>query len=100
MKSVDIIVPVYSGNLVEMGPNITQQIDFFRKNLNGHRWKIVIAINGKNAGEIIDLAKDLSKKYKEVSYIYTEVVGKGAGVLAGWERSDACLLYTSPSPRD
>ena len=92
MKSVDIIVPVYSGNLVELAPNIAQQIDFFRKNLNGYRWKIVIAINGKNAGEIIDLAKYLSKKYKEVSYIYTEVAGKGAGVLAGWERSDADIL--------
>lgn len=92
MKSVDIVVPVYYGNLEELGPNIGRQVDFFRKNLNGYNWKIVVAINGENADEIIDLTKKLSKKYKEVSYIYTKLAGKGAGVIAGWKNSGADML--------
>ena len=92
MKSVDIVIPVYYGNLRELYPNIAHQVNFFRKNLNDYNWKIIIAINGKSADEIINLAKKLSKKYKEVSYIYTEIEGKGAGVLTGWEKSNADIL--------
>jgi glycosyltransferase involved in cell wall biosynthesis len=92
MKSVDVIVPVYHGNIVELEPNIIKQVDFFRENLTDYKWKIVIAINGKDANEIISLAKNLSGKYKEVSYIYTETAGKGAGVLTGWKNSKADIL--------
>jgi len=92
MKSVDVVVPVYYGNLEELRPNIERQIEFFKENLSDYNWRIVIAVNGENAGEIINLSKELSKNHKEVSYIYTEVPGKGAGVISGWENSDADIL--------
>lgn len=92
MKSVDIVIPVYYGNLKELEPNVERQVKFFRKNLAGYDWKIVIAVNGLKADAIINLAKKLSKKYKEVSYIYTKTPGKGAGVIDGWKKSDADIL--------
>lgn len=92
MKSVDIVIPVYYGNLGELKPNVVRQVGFFRKNLSDYKWRIVISVNGKNAGEIINLSKELSQKYKEVSYLYTEVSGKGSGVIIGWENSNADIL--------
>jgi len=92
MKSVDIVVPVYYGNLEELGRNIVKQVEFFRENLSDYNWKIVIAINGNNTDKIMALSKTLSRKYKEVIYIYTETAGKGAGVIAGWKVSDADIL--------
>jgi glycosyltransferase involved in cell wall biosynthesis len=92
MKSVDIAVPVYYGNISELEPNITRQVEFFRKNLSGYDWKITIAINGKNPEDIISLSKKIGKKFKEVSYIYTETSGKGAGVITAWQNSSADIL--------
>lgn len=92
MKTVDIVIPVYYGNLKELEPNISKQVEFFRKNMSGYKWRILIAINGKSADEIISLAKGLSRDYKEVSYVYTKTPGKGSGVIAGWENSSADIL--------
>lgn len=92
MKYVDIAIPVYYGNIGELEPNIKKQVEFFRKNLTDYNWRIVIAVNGKNPEEIINLSKELCKKYKEVSYIYTEIPGKGAGVITAWQNSKADIL--------
>lgn len=92
MKTVDIIIPVYHGNLKELQPNIERQVKFFRKNLKEYDWRIVIAINGGDANAIIDLSEMLSKQYKEVSYIYTKIPGKGSGVITAWEKSNAEIL--------
>ena len=92
MKSIDIIVPVYYGNLKELAPNILTQVIFFRENISDYNWRIIIAINGKNADEIINLSKELSEKHEEISYIYTPVQGKGSGVMTAWEKSKADIL--------
>jgi predicted glycosyltransferase involved in capsule biosynthesis len=92
MKSLDIVIPVYYGNIGELELNITRQVEFFRKNLANYNWRIVIAINGKNADAIINLAKKLGEKFKEVSYTYTETQGKGAGVIMTWESSNTDIL--------
>ncbi len=88
-KSVDIILPVYSGNLNELEESIKKQVQIYNKILKDYKWNIVISINGKNADKIIHLSKILSKKYKNVRYNYTEVPGKGSGVINGWLNSKA-----------
>jgi len=92
MKSIDIAVPVYYGNIGDLEHNISRQVEFFIKNLTDYEWKIIIAINGKNPEKIINLSKELGKKYKNVSYIYTEMPGKGAGVITAWLNSNADIL--------
>ncbi|TAL48580.1 glycosyltransferase [archaeon] len=92
MKSIDIAIPVYYGNIGELEPNINRQVEFFRQNLSAYDWRIVIAINGKNADDITNLSKKLSKEFKEVSYIYTPIPGKGAGVITAWQNSKADIV--------
>src|SRR3989338_8195073 len=88
-KSVDIILPVYYGNLNEMGESIKKQVQSYSILLRDYKWNIIISINGPNAYDIIKLSKKLCKKYKNVKYLYTEVSGKGSGVINGWLKSKA-----------
>ena len=89
MKTVDIILPVYFGNLNELEESIKTQVELYNKILKNYKWNVVISINGKNAEQIIDLSKKLSKKYKNVKYLYTGIPGKGSGVINGWVKSNA-----------
>ena len=89
MKSVDIILPVYHGNIIELEDSIRKQYDYYKKNLKNYKWNVIISINGKNADKIIELSKKLSRKYKNVRYLYTNISGKGAGVINGWLKSNA-----------
>jgi len=91
-KSVDIILPVYYGNFDEIEGSIKKQINVYNKLLNNYKWKIVISINGKNPDKLIKLSKRLSKKYKNLGYIYTEAPGKGSGVINGWLNSKADIM--------
>ena len=90
--SVDVILPVYYGNLDELEESIKKQVAYFKLHLKNYRWAIVISINGKNAGKIISLSKILSKKYKNVKYLYTKIPGKGSGVINGWLKSKADVM--------
>ena len=87
--TVDIILPVYRGNITQVEPGVNKLIQYFRENLKNYSWKIVISVNGSGADEILSLSKKLSKKYKEVVYVYTESGGKGNGVFNGWQHSKA-----------
>jgi hypothetical protein len=90
--SVEIAIPVYYNNLLEIEESVSKQIEFFSKTLTDFNWKIVIAINGKNAEKIINKSKELSKAYKNVAYIYTPNPGKGHGVLSAWKSSNADIM--------
>lgn len=92
MKRVDIMLPVYYRNLHEIEPSIKKQVSFFSKALKNYDWTIVLAINGKNAEKVISLAKKLHEKYGRVSYDYTEIPGKGSGILHSWMRSKADII--------
>lgn len=90
--SVDIAIPVYFGNIKELGWSIKNQVEFYKKHLKDFKWTIVIAINGKNSEKIIAKSRKLSKKYKNVKYIYTPLIGKGAGVMEAWKNSKADIM--------
>ena len=92
MTKVDIMLPVYQGNLHEIKPSIEKQVSFFSKALRNYDWKIVLAINGKNPEKVIELAKSLNKKYPRVWYSYVEQPGKGSGIIHSWSRSKADII--------
>ncbi len=87
--SVDIILPVYHGNLKELEWSINNQVNSYNRILKEYNWRVIISINGKNPEEIIKLSEILSKKYKNVEYLYTKIPGKGSGVINGWIKSKA-----------
>ena len=88
-KTVDIILPVYCGNINQLENSVKDLVSYFRKNLRDYHWQILLSVNGKNADEILKLSKRLSRIYKEVEFIYTEQGGKGVGVMSGWKHSKA-----------
>lgn len=92
MKSVDIAIPVYYGNIEELELNIPKLVNFMRENLNDYKWRVVIAINGKNADAIIKAAENISRSYPEVKHIYTPIPGKGSGVITAWKSSNSDIL--------
>jgi len=91
-KTVEIMLPVYSGNLHEIAPSIEKQMKKFSKSLKKYNWKIVLAINGKDAEKVIALAKMLHKKYPRVIYDYARQPGKGSGIMHAWSRSKADII--------
>lgn len=88
-KTVDVILPIYWGNINQLEGSVNELVDYFRKNLKDYHWQILLSVNGKNADNILNLSKRLARKYKEVKYIYTTESGKGIGVLSGWKHSKA-----------
>ena len=91
MKSIDIAIPVYYGNIPYIEESIKKQIKFYNKNLNDYKWSIVLAINGPDKG-IIKFANNIIKKYENTRYTYTNVHGKGAGIKACWRESNADIV--------
>ncbi|MBI2507696.1 glycosyltransferase [Candidatus Woesearchaeota archaeon] len=89
MKSVDIVIPIYYNNIDEIEPSVREQIDFYKKNLKEYRWKIVIGINGLDKNGIVEKVEDLSKRYENVAYDYTDQAGRGASLNRTFVNSKA-----------
>lgn len=93
-RSVDIALPVYYGNVPEVESSVATLVSYCQKMLKEYAWTIVIAINGKQAEHIMNLAKKLEKKYKgKVTHVYTPYPGKGNGVIEAWSKRKADI-YT------
>lgn len=88
---VDIVIPVYYGNLKELEPSIIKQLEFYNKKMNNYDWKIVIGINGKKEG-IVAEAKRLCEKYPNVTYDYTPNPGKGHSIKKTFMESNADIV--------
>jgi len=88
-KTIDVILPVYRGNIHQLELGVDKLVKHFRENLKNYHWQILISVNGSGAESILDLSKKLCRRYKEVKYIYSEQSGKGIGVLNGWKHSKA-----------
>ncbi len=92
MKRIDIVFPVYHGNLHEIEPCIDVVIPFFSNQLTDYDWHIVFAINGKDPEQIIKLVKKINGVHKSVWYDYAEQPGKGSGVIHSWSESTADII--------
>jgi glycosyltransferase involved in cell wall biosynthesis len=89
---VDIMLPVYHGNLAEIPGSVKKQVDFFEEALKDYDWRIVLAINGRNADEVIRLAKNLGKNDRRIGFSYVEQSGKGSGIIHAWSMSNADII--------
>jgi hypothetical protein len=89
---LDIMLPVYRGNLPQIPGSLDTQVRFFRQALTDYEWRIVLAINGPEADHVIDLARKRGEKDRRVTYDYVERPGKGSGIIHAWSGSDADIL--------
>jgi glycosyltransferase involved in cell wall biosynthesis len=89
---VDIMLPVYHGNLDEIPSSIQKQVEYYEEALKEYQWRIVLAINGPNAENVISLAQKLGRQNKRIAYDYVEQPGKGSGIIHSWCRSEADII--------
>lgn len=92
MKKLDLMLPVYYGNLHEVEPCIEQLVPYFTESFKEYDWRIILAINGKNQEEMIALVKKLHTKYPRVWFDSVERAGKGSGIIHAWSNSPADIL--------
>lgn len=90
-KKVDIVVPVYYKEAPHLEHHIKQQREYFAKNLKGYRWTIVIANNGPRK-DAVEIARQLSKKYKHVRYEDVNNPGRGWSLSTSWQKSNADVV--------
>ena len=86
-KKVDIVIPVYNNSCI-LEDSIKRQVIFFRKNLSNLAWRIVIADNASK-DNTLELAKKLSRKYKEVAYFHIPEQGRGGALRYAWINTKA-----------
>ena len=89
---VDIMLPVYHGNLTEIPNSIQKQIEYYEEALREYDWRIVLAINGPNAENVISLAQKLGRQDMRITSDYVERPGKGSGIIHSWSRSAADII--------
>jgi len=89
-RSVDIALPVYYGNVPEIENSVDILVKHCQKTLKEYAWTIVLAVNGKQPEQVMNLAKKLERKYKgKVAHVYTPYPGKGNGVIEAWSKRKA-----------
>ena len=85
--TVEITIPVYNEEK-ELEKHITILYNFCKKNLTQYTWHITIADNAsKDATSPI--AKNIVKKFPEVSLFTLKQKGRGRAVKESWKKSNA-----------
>ena len=84
--TVDIVVPVYNEEKI-LEKSISTLTDFLKKNFK-HDWQIIIADNA-SIDKTLEIANNLSKKYKKVKVLHLDQKGRGRALRAAWTQSKA-----------
>src|ERR1041385_5120781 len=92
MKTVDVMIPVYIGNLHEIEPCLAELVPCLSNSLRNYEWKIIFAVNGKNPEKLISLIEKINSSDKRVWYDAIEKPGKGSGIINAWSNSKAEIL--------
>lgn len=92
LNALDIVFPVYYGNVELIEESLEKVSVFCHNNLRKYNWKLILAINGPFYEEIMELVKKIKKTNNKVAYTYTSSIGKGAGIKHAWINSSSDLL--------
>ncbi len=86
--SVNIVIPVYNEEK-ELAASVGTLREFLRDHLPDFSWRITIADNASK-DKTLAIAKELSKKYAEVSFVHLPQKGRGRAVKHAWslDRAD------------
>lgn len=90
--SVDIVLPVYYGNLSILESTINTLVQKLKDIEEQYSFIIVISINGCNQEAITALAKKLADQFDCVQVLNSKETGKGWGVLNAWQTSTADIV--------
>jgi len=88
-NSFQIVFPVYNEEK-QLEDSVKKTIDFLKLN-NYKNYSILIADNC-SIDRTSDIAKELKKKFKEVSYLRIEQKGVGIALKTAWQKSDYDII--------
>ena len=89
MAEVNITIPVYNEeNAIVHCIEVLR--DFLTKNVN-FKWNILIADNA-STDATLDIAKELAKKYSDVTYSHIDIKGRGRALRQVWLASTADIV--------
>jgi len=89
-KSLQVVIPVYNEEK-DIENCVIKLREFLSEYMNKYDWNIAIA-NNASTDRTLDIAKRLSKKYKDVSYINLEQKGRGRALRKAWTETDADIV--------
>lgn len=84
--TIEVNLPVLNEERV-LRNSVTTLVDFLKKNCP-YKWNIVIIDNG-STDKTLEIAKQISKEFKEVSFLRLEKRGRGRALRTAWQNSDA-----------
>lgn len=87
---VDILLPVYNEEHV-LETSVVSLRKFLSDNGSNFDWVITIGDNA-STDNTLEVAKDLEKKYKDVTVAHLPLKGRGRMVKYAWKKSEADIL--------
>lgn len=89
-QTVEVVIPIYNEEK-ELEQNIVKLYSYLQKNLKKYNWQITIADNASN-DKSLKIARELSKKHKEIDFLHLDLKGRGRAVKKAWQESSADIL--------
>lgn len=87
MKKLVLAIPAYNEEEL-LEKNILKLHNFFKNNIKNYKWEIVIG-NNASVDKTLEIAKKISKKYKEIKFIDRKDREKSGAIKDIWLSSDA-----------
>ena len=86
---IDVVLPVYNEEKL-LRKSVIALSKFLKSNIK-HKCNIIIADNGSN-DKTLEIAKQLSKKIRNVTYIHLDKKGRGRALRTAWSKSNSDIL--------
>jgi len=87
MKKILLMIPAYNEEEL-LEKNINSLHNFFKKNIRNYKLEILISDNNSK-DKTLEIAKRLSKKYKEVDFVHLQTRPKSNSIKKAWLSKDA-----------
>ena len=86
---IDVVLPVYNEEKL-LRKSVTALSKFLKNNIKD-KCNIIITDNGSN-DKTLEIAKQLSKKIRNVTYIHLDGKGRGRALRTAWSKSNSDIL--------
>lgn len=91
MKKIIVVIPAYNEEEI-LEKNILKLHKFLKKEIKDYQWEIIISDNS-SIDRTLEIAKKLSKNYKEISYVHMQKRSKSLAIKKIW-LSEEADIYT------
>ncbi|HLC47076.1 MAG TPA: dolichyl-phosphate beta-glucosyltransferase [Candidatus Nanoarchaeia archaeon] len=90
IKTLQVVIPVYNEEAA-LEQSVEKLRGFLAEYLGRYSWKIVIA-NNASTDSTLEIAKRLSKRYKDVTYLHLDQKGRGRALRKAWTETTSDIV--------